>query len=207
MKKITTDGENILMFVDENTKIKDVFNKFKQVESDINQHLFTLYLLAKDCNHVTEMGSRWGHSTFSILSSGVNKFIAYDLDINDNIEIAINMSIKENINFQFNQKNVLEVDIEKTDMLFIDTWHKYGQLKEELKLHSKNVNKYIVLHDTTSYENRDEPDWGVYQDIKPLPNVKSGLWPAVEEFLLENKDWEISMRYIHNNGLTILKRI
>lgn len=207
MKKITTDGENILMFVDENTKIKDVFNKFKQVESDINQHLFTLYLLAKDCNHVTEMGSRWGHSTFSILSSGVNQFIAYDLDINDNIEIAIDMSIKENINFQFNQKNVLEVDIEKTDMLFIDTWHKYGQLKEELKLHSKNVNKYIVLHDTTSYENRDEPDWGVYQDIKPLSNVKSGLWPAIEEFLLENKDWEISMRYIHNNGLTILKRI
>lgn len=207
MKKITTDGENILMFVDENTKIKDVFNKFKQVESDINQHLFTLYLLAKDCNHVTEMGSRWGHSTFSILSSGVNQFIAYDLDINDNIELAIDMSIKENINFQFNKKNVLEIDIEKTDMLFIDTWHKYGQLKEELKLHSKNVNKYIVLHDTTSYENRDEPDWGVYQDIKPLPNGKSGLWPAVEEFLLENKDWEISMRYTHNNGLTILKRI
>lgn len=207
MKKITTDGENILMFVDENTKIKDVFNKFKQVESDINQHLFTLYLLAKDCNHVTEMGSRWGHSTFSILSSGVNQFIAYDLDINDNIEIAFDMSIKENINFQFNKKNVLEVDIEKTDMLFIDTWHKYGQLKEELKLHSKNVNKYIVLHDTTSYEYRDEPDWGVYQDIKPLPSGKSGLWPAVEEFLLENKDWEISMRYTHNNGLTILKRI
>ena len=203
MKKITTDGENILMFVDENTKIKDVFNKFKQVESDINQHLFTLYLLAKDCNHVTEMGSRWGHSTFSILSSGVNQFIAYDLDMNDNIEIAFDMSIKENINFQFNKKNVLEVDIEKTDMLFIDTWHKYGQLKEELKLHSKNVNKYIVLHDTTSYENRAEPDWGVYQDIKPLPSGKSGLWPAVEEFLLENKDWEISMRYTHNNGLTI----
>ena len=111
MKKITTDGENILMFVDENTKIKDVFNKFKQVESDINQHLFTLYLLAKDCNHVTEMGSRWGHSTFSILSSGVNQFIAYDLDINDNIELAFDMSIKENINFQFNKKNVLEVDI------------------------------------------------------------------------------------------------
>jgi hypothetical protein len=56
------------------------------------------------------------------------------------------------------------VEIERTDMLFIDTWHKYGQLSEELRMHSPNVDKYIVLHDTTSYEYRDEPDWGVYID-------------------------------------------
>jgi hypothetical protein len=203
---ITTDGINLLMNIDDNTKIEDVFNQFKLIDSDINQHLFTLYLLSKECNHVTEMGSRWGHSTFSILSSGVDKFIAYDLEINNNIKIAIDMAKKENINFEFIENDVLSVDIEKTDMLFIDTWHRYGQLKRELKLHSDKVNKYIVLHDTTSYEFSDEPDWGVYVDKWSLSTEKSGIWPAVDEFLLENKNWGISMRYIHNNGLTILKR-
>ncbi len=205
-KNITTDGNNLLMTVNEGTKIKDVFSQFKIIESDINEHLFTLYLLAKDCNHVTEMGSRWGHSTFSILASGVSMFVAYDLEINDNIKIAIDMAKRENLNFRFIEGNVLDVAISKTDMLFIDTWHKYGQLKEELRLHSERVNKYIVLHDTSSYEYRDEPDWDVYSDIRKLSSEKAGLWPAVEEFLVKNKNWKLCMRYKHNNGLTVLKR-
>lgn len=204
--KLTTNGITLLTNVNKDTKIKDIFVKLKLIESDINQHLFTLYLLSKDCNHVTEMGSRWGHSTFSILASGVSKFIAYDLEINDNIKIAIDMAKRENLDFQFIEENVLNVTISKTDMLFIDTWHKYSQLKEELRLHSDKVDKYIVLHDTTSYEYKDEPDWGVYYDIKKLSNEKIGLWPAVEEFLINNKNWELCMRYTHNNGLTVLKR-
>ena len=34
---------------------------------------------------------------------------------------------------------------EKTDLLFIDTLHTYTQLTKELELHSKNVNKYMLL--------------------------------------------------------------
>jgi hypothetical protein len=33
-----------------------------------------------------------------------------------------------------------------------------------------------------------------------------GLWPAVEEFLQENKNWSLKERFTHNNGLTILER-
>lgn len=206
MKEIKKDGVDTLLRIDDDTTIFDILMKFISIESDIHQHLFTLYLLSKDCKHVTEMGSRWGHSTFSILASDVPEFIAYDLQANSNIEMAINLAKKEKKNFKFIEKNVLEIEIEPTDMLFIDTWHKYGQLIEELRLHSKNVNKYIVLHDTTSYEYEDEPDWNVYFDVKPLSNIKKGLWPAVNDFLEENKDWYILMRYTHNNGLTILKR-
>jgi hypothetical protein len=173
--------------------------------SDINEHLPTLSEYASKCQHVTEMGARGGDSTFSILNAKPNKFVSYDLNNHPNIDIAKELSNLENINFEFIIGNVLEVEIELTDMLFIDTWHKYGQLKEELRLHSSKVNKYIIFHDTESYEFIDESTWGgLYSDIKPLSEDKQGIWPAIEEFLLENSEWEILERFKNNNGLTIL---
>ena len=36
---------------------------------------------------------------------------------------------------------------------------------------------------------------------------KTGLMPAVNEFLEANKEWYIYRQYTNNNGLTILKRV
>ena len=41
------------------------------------------------------------------------------------------------------------IDVGPTDLLFVDTWHVYAQLKRELDTHGHHVRKYIVLHDTT----------------------------------------------------------
>jgi hypothetical protein len=95
--------------------------------------------------------------------------------------------------FVFRQADVREVEIEPTDMLFIDTWHVYEQLKEELRLHADKVRKYIVLHDTTTYGQLGETEG------------HAGLWPAVEEFLSEGM-FRLRQRYENNNGLTILER-
>lgn len=193
---------------DEKLLIDNIYHKFCSIQSDINQHLLILKGYANKCNHITEMGARYGLSTFTFLSANRPKFISYDLESNSNIELAEKLAKEENVNFTFIEKNVLEVKIENTDLLFIDTWHKYGQLKEELKLHAKNVNKYLIFHDTTSYEFKDEPDWsGTYKESQKLENTKSGVWPAIEEFLDQNKNWQIDIRLINNNGLTILKKI
>jgi hypothetical protein len=37
-------------------------------------------------------------------------------------------------------------------LLFIDTFHVYAHLKRELEWHHNNVEKYIIMHDTTSDE-------------------------------------------------------
>ena len=37
--------------------------------------------------------------------------------------------------------------------------------------------------------------------------IRKGLWPAVEEFLIEHPEWKLKERYTHNNGLTILQRV
>lgn len=36
------------------------------------------------------------------------------------------------------------------DLLFIDSLHVYGHLKRELDFHHRNVNHYIIMHDTTT---------------------------------------------------------
>jgi hypothetical protein len=152
------------------------------------------------------MGARWGCSTLALLSGKPKKVVSYDIKEHENITEAKKLAKKEKLNFEFIQKNVLKVKIEETDLLFIDTWHKYGQLKEELRLHKNKVKKYLVFHDTESYEFKDEPDWGgLYQDIKPLSTEKTGIWPAIQE-LIDEGGWEIEKRYTNNNGLTILRR-
>ena len=41
----------------------------------------------------------------------------------------------------------------------------------------------------------------------PVEEIEKGLWPAVEEFLENNDNWELEKKYENCNGLTILKRI
>ena len=186
--------------------INTIYENFVKTPGDINEHLPTLKKYAEMCEHVTEMGARWGCSTFAFLYGKPKKFVSYDININQNIVLAKNLALNENLNFEFHQKNVLTVEIEETDMLFIDTWHKYGQLKEELRLHKDKVKKYLIFHDTESYEFEDEPSWGgLYKDVRPLSEDKKGIWPAIQE-LLDSGDWVIEERFKNNNGLTILKR-
>jgi hypothetical protein len=100
---------------------------------------------------------------------------------------------KGKIDFKFIRADVLKTKIEETDLLFIDTWHVYRQLKEELRLHADRARKYIILHDTTTFGLRGE-DGG------------EGLIKAVDEFLSDNREWSIKEVFANNNGLTVLQR-
>ena len=89
----------------------------------------------------------------------------------------------------------------------------YGQLKRELEKFAPVTKKYIILHDTTVDADEGEvirlnfnPD-EIYEKTNiPIDELLKGLWPAVEEFVFDNKNWEIYKRYTNNNGLTILRR-
>jgi hypothetical protein len=37
--------------------------------------------------------------------------------------------------------------------------------------------------------------------------IRKGLWPAVEEFLVDHPEWVLKERYTNNNGLTVLERV
>lgn len=185
--------------------------------SDINEHLPTLYKYGKACNHITECGTRNVFSTYafasSLLNNTNNKLTIIDISQNNNIINFINECKNENINITFHNESDLTCELEQTDLLFIDTFHVYGHLKQELERWNKYVNKFIILHDTTIDEYTSE----FVRHKIDITNMMEkynmtyhelyiGLWPAVEEFL-SNNEWKLKERFINNNGLTILERI
>ena len=176
--------------------IESFYTNYCNIKSDINEHLPVLYQYSLNCNHITEMGVRDVVSTWAFLKSMPNKLISYDIMKSNNINIAASAAKEAGIEFQFYQKDVLLVEIEETDLLFIDTLHSYNQLKQELNLHSSKVRKFIIMHDTSKFANVDE-----------RTGASGGLWPALEEFLDQTNEWQLKERYTNNNGLTIIERI
>lgn len=189
-----------------------------QISVDIQEHLVTLHEYASQCNSVFETGVRGCVSSWAFLYGLLNndngvkkKLLCNDIkvcDIDELLEASKSFDIEINCIWGDN----LLIDIsENYDITFIDTWHVYGQLKRELDKFSKITNKYIIMHDTTvDGEMGESVRCGC--DIKrqsiesgiPVHEIRKGLWPAVEEFLENNKDWYLVKRFTNNNGLTII---
>lgn len=168
-------------------------------QSDINEHLPALKTYSTGCDLVVEMGVRSIVSTWAFLDARPKKLISIDINhpntCGGNLDLVKKLCELENINFEFIQGDTTKMEIPECDLLFIDTWHVYDQLKKELELHSGKVKKYIIFHDTTTF--------GI---VGETPTYR-GLNFAIEEFLAVNKNWVIEKVYTNNNGLTILKRI
>jgi hypothetical protein len=175
--------------------LKNKYEDLCNTPSDINEHLPTLKKYAEQCEHITEMGVRGIVSTYALLMGLPKKLISYDINM-CNWE-PVKELVKEQTEFQFKIGNTLEIEIEETDLLFIDTLHNYKQLSKELLLHGNKVKKYIIFHDTTSYEINGES----YEGKK-----EQGIWQAVLDFLNHNPEWTLLQRFTNNNGLTIIKK-
>lgn len=186
------------------------YEKICNISSDINEHLPTLKRYASECKTVTEMGVRFACSTWAFLEARPEKLNCYDINYEffRPSEYLLNkMSELYNVEFEFITADSLKTDIENTDLLFIDTLHRYEQLIGELNKHHKNINKYIILHDTTLFEHRDEELYEHASDIvKNTNSDKKGLSVAISDFLSNNKNWQVKEVYTNCNGLTILER-
>jgi len=167
-------------------------------ESDINEHLPVLRELAKEVSHVTEMGVREGVSTRAFLTENVI-LRCYDLYLSGEVNRLFDIAKEQRKNVSYIQANVLDVQIEETDLLFIDTWHCYDQLVQELKLHSPRVKKFIAFHDTQTYGTKSETFQG--------KTGSNGLLPAIIEFIIENPEWRFKIHRTNNNGLTVIERV
>jgi hypothetical protein len=138
------------------------------------------------------MGTRTGVSTTALLFAQPEKLVCYDLVKQPQVDRL--GALAGRTQFVFVQADVRRVEIEETDLLFIDTWHVYDQLKEELRLHAGRARRYLVLHDTTTFGERGEAEG------------HRGIWPAVEELLAEGA-FRLKQRFENNNGLTVLERV
>lgn len=179
-------------------KIQKEYTNATITPSDINEHVPVLYEISENCNHITEMGVRSGVSTRAFLMTNA-KLVCYDIVEDQNVVELIKEAREFGKDVSFIKADVLKIDIEETDLLFIDTLHTYGQLKEELNRHANKVKKYIAFHDTNTYGLKNEVSDTRYEK-------KQGLIPAIIEFLIENKSWRFKKFLTNNNGLTILEK-
>jgi hypothetical protein len=124
----------------------------------------------------------------------------------------INATNGLDINIDYQWKSDLDLVLDHSyDMVFIDTYHCYGQLKRELDKFNHVINKYIIMHDTTIDGVYGECYRG-YSNVKYLSEVtgysefeiKCGLQQAINEFITNNPQWSVLEQLTNNNGLTIL---
>lgn len=171
-----------------------IYEKLLKKNSDIREHLETLKLFASRCKTVTEFGVRSGRSTVAFLLGKPEKLTICDINRPLFDIPRYTQLVQGNTKFRFIRANVLTIEIEPTDLLFIDTYHIYDQLKKELELHANKVKKWIMFHDTVTF--------GVIgQDKK-----SRGLRFAIKEFLNENTNWKLLLDKHNNNGLTVIER-
>ena len=185
--------------------IEAYYNHLCRSPSDINEHLPTLRRYAQGCGHITEMGVRSVVSTWAFLAARPAKLVCIDINPAP-IHAAQQLAAAQGTWLEFRQADTGDetFEIEATDLLFIDTWHVYEQLKRELDLHAEQARRWIILHDTTTFG--DAGEGHTYACATRPARRRKGLWPAVEEFLLQNRHWQLWEKYAHNNGLTILAR-
>ena len=187
-----------------------LINQLHKTQSDINEHFPAIIKYGSECDTITEMGVRGIVSTWGWLTCAPKKLISYDIHDpskwGGDLQSVYDTAEAYGFDFKFHIADVLKLEIEETDLLFIDTWHAYDQLKKELELHSDKVKKYICFHDTTSYEFRDE--FKGHENTWEGESSGKGIWPAIEEFLINNKDKRVlKERFMNNNGFTVIERI
>lgn len=179
--------------------VNERYEELLTADTDMRLHLPRLRNYASSCNHVTELGVRGMVSTWAFLAAKPKTVVSVDLTHPDRCGADVQQTKAAaqscGTDFKFVQGNDLELELEPTDLLFIDTEHTYGQLQQELALHSGRANRYIILHDTETFGNRGE-DGG------------EGLDRAIHEFLMSGTGnrWRLYEKLPEGNGLSVLVR-
>jgi len=169
--------------------------QLRDTPSDINEHLPTLRAYAAQCDHVTEFGV--GRSSWALAHARPDNMRCYDPRPDPNRSFGddlLKIANEVDVNLRFYQANDLEITIQPTDLLFIDTLHTCAQLSQELEMHASKVRQYILMHDTETFGMRGED------------GSEPGLIGAVDRFLAKHPEWRETDRYRNNNGLMILER-
>jgi hypothetical protein len=166
--------------------------------SDISAHLPLLQLLASHGTHSTELGCRNAHSTAALITGTRGKVVSVDIAETEAMCVLRGMAERGELPSEWELRLVSSIDpnleLEETDFLFIDTLHCYRQVKEELRLHSPKVRKYIGFHDYWT-------DFSVSLDAGGV-----GIGPAIAEFL-EEGNFKPIYKCDFNHGLLIVERI
>ena len=199
--------------------IIDNYNNSLETSIHIKEHLPNLYLYATQCQVIVHLGlfsldGIWSF-IYGLVHSPLGNKCLHCVSVNHlpRYDDIIKIGKNENININIIKGSSLNNDLPIRDMTFIDTWHVYGQLKRELEIHAPKTRKFIIMHDTTIDGEQSESircKWDIEQQSihtgYTIEEITMGIWPAIELFLKDSKEWKLKCKYTNNNGLTILER-
>lgn len=180
--------------------INNMFNHLCGTVSDMQAHMPRILKYACQSKRIVEFGVWDCTSTWGLLAGKPKWMRSYDIVRRPEVDMVERITANSGIDFKFVHKSTLDAEIDECDLLFIDSYHSYDQLKSELSKHSKHVRKFIMFHDTTTFGNCDQTPAGGKGGGK-------GLWPAIEEFLGDRSVWKGIVRHMDCNGLTIIERV
>lgn len=186
--------------------------KYEEMQASTNDtsEFITLFQsYASKCSHVTEFGVRDAISTIGFLAGWPDQLHSYDIKESSNIKEVEDLADQNGVYFYFYLQDTLEADIRETDLLFIDTYHSYKQLKAELTRHGNKSRKWILLHDTTLFGEEGMDSLMVSEkglSKEEMDFIPMGLNHAIHEFIRANPVWSIKEKIESPWGLTILER-
>lgn len=189
------------MFRRDRINLEQEYKLVCDCETDINEHLPILRKYAEQCDHVIELGLRYGNSTVAFMAARPKKLISYDLQYNDKMDYLKLIAEENGVDLEIRIEDATPDDgrestVGETDLLFIDTNHHARQCSLELKTHPNKVRKFIIFHDVQTFGYGETGGQG----------GEGGLWLAIDPFLGAHPEWQILEHHRNNNGLLVLER-
>ena len=132
-----------------NVGVGELYFSACRCDQPLREHLPALVVLARSCRHVTDVGTGIGLAGAAFLYAEPQRLVCVDRAKHREVDRL--QMVAGRTDFTFRQADILWDQLEETDLLFLDTWHVYKQLCEELRLHASRVRKYIVVHGTGAF--------------------------------------------------------
>lgn len=87
-------------------------------------------------DHITEFGVECGRSLFTFMLAKPKRLISYDIIPIEQYGIERKdlkqLALENNIDYDFITGDTTKIEIENTDLLFIDTLHTYDQYESDI---------------------------------------------------------------------------
>jgi len=161
--------------------------------SDINEHLPWISELTSECNHATELGVGYAQSTRAFLRHDI-ELHSYEIQVYPETQKFFDEAKSAGRRVTLHVEDTRTATIAPTDIMLVDSYHSYEQVKIELDRHADKVKKYILFHDTDLYGFSGQGN-------------ERGIFPAITEFLGSHPEWELVEQRKNNNGMTLIKRV
>lgn len=167
--------------------------------SDFHEHVPTLKELAARCGHATEI-SAWQKPADVALAAGLGEQGRFTSVCRRAKPQWKHLAKYLGERFKGVEAEGAAVELEPTDLLFVDTEHDAEILFAILERHHAKVNKYIVVHCTETFgETGDQRD--------AAGNAKPGVLQGLGQFLSRHMEWGVIRRDTNNHGLMVLSKL